>query len=72
MGGGELEAEYTIRTYIHWNKKAVIVCSLKYINGHSVLVYPKQSLAAVSALLVRPSGTAHPSVDYHEFTRSQT
>ena len=32
----------------HWNRKAAIMCSWKYKEGHSVLIRPRQSLATVS------------------------
>ena len=41
--GGELKAG----SFIHWKRKAAIVCSWKYIKGHSIFVRPR-SLGAVS------------------------
>ena len=42
--GGKLMADYTL---IHVNRKAAIVCSLKYRKGHDVPLRPRWSFTAV-------------------------
>ena len=64
--GGELKAGYTM----HWNGKAAIVCSLKYIQKRTQCTYQVKMVVGNSvtphvALLLCPSGTVHPIVNRH-------
>ena len=59
-------------SFIHLNRKAAIVCSLKSINSTCQAdTVTDSSLTPSVALLVHPSGTVHSIVGCHEFTGSQ-
>ena len=63
--------EPKVGSYIHLNRKAAIVCSLKCHSCQANVVTDSSLTPSVSSLISAPHGTVHSIVDCHEFTGSQ-
>ena len=70
-GGGKLKAGNTI----HGHSERAIVCSLKHRKQPQCTCQAKtvvgSSLTPHATLLIHPSDTRYPTMDRHEFTRSE-